>query len=74
MGRADIARFLIEKGARYDSFVAAMLGELATVEAILKSHPALISSAGPHGISLMRHAEAGGEASKAVLDLLKKLS
>lgn len=74
MGRADIARFLIEKGARYDIFVAAMLGELVTVEAILKSHPSLISSSGPHGITLIRHAEAGGEASKAVLDLIKKVS
>ncbi|MBX7134151.1 MAG: hypothetical protein K1X67_15875 [Fimbriimonadaceae bacterium] len=73
MGRADIARFLIEKGARYDIFVAAMLGELATVKEILGFHPGLLNSAGPHGISLIRHAEAGGEAAKEVLEYLKKL-
>lgn len=71
MGRADIATYLIEQGARYDVFVAAMLGELEVVQQLLARHPNLIKSAGPHGISLVRHAEAGGERAKAVLEFLK---
>lgn len=61
MGRADIADFLIGKGARADIFVYTMLGDKAIVEALIKRNPNLISSKGPHGISLLRHAEMGKE-------------
>ncbi len=73
MGRQDIAEFLISKGARSDLFVSAMLGQIAVVKAILEAHPNLKNSKGPHGISLMSHAEKGGERSKAVVEYLKSL-
>lgn len=73
MGRPDIASFLIEQGARYDLFVAAMLGRIEIVRAYLTANPALRSSKGPHGISLVRHAEAGGEPAKPVLEYLSSL-
>ncbi len=73
MGRADIARYLIDHGARYDLFVAAMLGELGTVKAILSTTPTLAHSAGPHGIPLIAHAKAGGDVSKPVVDYLESL-
>src|SRR4029078_829038 len=38
MGRADIARFLLDKGARIDIFAAAMLGDLAIVQATLTAY------------------------------------
>ncbi len=71
MGRADIATYLIDQGARYDVFVAAMLGELEVVQQLVARHPNLVKSAGPHGISLVRHAEAGGQRAKAVLEFLE---
>lgn len=61
MGRRDIAEHLIAQGARMDLFVAAMLGELPIVRAYLAAHPAMIGSKGPHGITLLAHAKAGGE-------------
>lgn len=73
MGRPDIANYLIEKGARFDIFVAAMLGRLEIVKATLTAFPALKDSAGPHGIPLIRHAEAGGKPAEAVLEYLKSL-
>ncbi|MGV3616401.1 MAG: ankyrin repeat domain-containing protein [Fimbriimonas sp.] len=73
MGRADIAKHLIEQGARYDIFVAAMLGQLDFVKAALLATPTLVDSKGPHGISLARHAEKGGEVAKPVLEYLTKL-
>ncbi len=73
MGRADIANYLIEKGARFDIFVAAMLGRLDVVKATLVAYPALKDSAGPHGISLLRHAEAGGKGAEPVLEYVKNL-
>jgi hypothetical protein len=73
MGRADIARFLIERGARMDLFVAAMLGELGIVKAILTAYPALAQSRGPHGITLMKHATVGGKAAEGVVAYLESL-
>ena len=73
MGRADIAEFLIARGSRFDIFVAAMLGRSEIVKAQLNAYPNLAQSKGPHGISLITHAEKGGERAKAVLDYLKSL-
>ncbi|GCE22537.1 ankyrin repeat domain-containing protein [Dictyobacter kobayashii] len=74
MGRKDIALFLIENGARTDIFSAAMLGQLDTVQSILTAYPHLLHSKGPHGISLITHAQAGGEEASAVLHYLETLS
>jgi hypothetical protein len=73
MGNRDIAEFLIGQGARLDVFVAAMLGRLDIVKALLTAWPNLLQSKGPHGIPLLRHARAGGENAKAVVDYLESL-
>ena len=70
MGRRDIAELLLAHGARLDLFVAAMLGEVEIVRAILDAHPEMRDSKGPHGIPLAAHAEAGGDQARAVLELL----
>jgi len=70
MGRRDIAEFLLGEGARIDIYVAAMLGDVATVQAILEAHPEARDAPGPHGIPLRAHTEAGGEHARAVLALL----
>lgn len=71
MGRSDIAEFLITKGTRMDIFCAAMLGRLEIVEAITKAYPSLIESKGPHGITLLLHAQKGGEKAASVVEYLK---
>ncbi len=73
MGRRDIAEYLIGKGGRYDLFVAAMLGQLDVVKGVLSANPSLKSSLGPHGISLTRHAEKGGDQAAAVLEYLRSI-
>lgn len=59
MGRPDIANYLLEHGARMDLFAAAMLGKLAVVRAAVEAYPEIVKIPGPHGIPLLRHAEAG---------------
>jgi hypothetical protein len=71
VGRRDIAEFLLANGARKDVFAAAMLGEVEVVRAMLEVQPGLREARGPHGISLVAHAEAGGEQARGVLDLLQ---
>ena len=73
MGRKDIANFLLEHGARLDLFAATMLGKLEIVKAALEAYPDSIKTPGPHGISLIAHAEAGGEEAKAVFEYLRTI-
>jgi hypothetical protein len=71
VGRRDIALLLLENGARMDIFSAAMLGHLEIVRATLGSFPDARKWLGPHGIPLIKHAEAGGSKSAPVADFLR---
>ena len=73
MGRADIARFLLNNGARIDLFAAAMLGDLSVIQAALAAYPNALHVPGPHGIPLIAHAKAGGAAAEPVLAYLQSL-
>jgi hypothetical protein len=73
MGRRDIAQHLLEHGARMDIFAAAMLGHLDIVTATIQAFPQASRWRGPHGITLLKHAEAGGAAAAPVADYLRSL-
>lgn len=73
MGRRDIAEYLLANGARIDVFVAAMLGKLEIVKAAVIAFPDTPKIKGPHGIPLIKHAEAGGEQAAAVKAYLESL-
>lgn len=74
MGNKKIANYLLEHSARLDVFAAAMLGRLEVVKAALTAYPDAVKTPGPHGISLIAHAEAGGDEAKSVLDYLNSLA
>ena len=67
LGLKDIASYLIEKGARPNIFVLTMLGKTKEVKTLLKSYPELLNSKGPHGFTLLHHAQKGGDDSKTLL-------
>ena len=73
MGRKDIVKFLLSKGARMDLFCAAMMGQLDVVKSMLTLEPALIDARGPHGFNLHFHAQVGQEDAKPVLDYLQSI-
>ena len=60
VGRRDIALYLMDKGARPTLFTFAMLGAHDVVQAAVAAAPGIQRTAGPHGISLLDHAHAGG--------------
>lgn len=72
MGRADIVRHLLANGARVDSFSAAMLGDAATIQALVTLEPAIANTKGPHGLPLMFYIGYGGSVAmaEAVVPLL----
>jgi hypothetical protein len=69
MGNKPIAEFLLSKGARMDVFAATTLGKIEIVKAFLADDPKVVSLKGPHGIPLIRHAQAGKQ--EALVELLR---
>jgi hypothetical protein len=73
MGNRPIAEYLISKGARPSLFSSAMLGHLEVIKAFVAAQPGVQRIRGPHSISLLAHAKAGGQASRPVFDFLQSL-
>ena len=73
MGNRPIAEYLLLKGARPSLFSAAMLGQLEVVKAFVAAQPGVQRIRGPHSISLLAHAKAGGETARPLLEFLQAL-
>jgi hypothetical protein len=73
VGNKEIANYLLSKGARYNIYLAAMLGHLDTVKQVLTFNPGLLNSKGPHGFTMLHHAQRGGEEAKPVVAYLESL-
>lgn len=73
MGNRAIAEYLISKGARPSLFSAAMLGQLEVVKAFVAAQSDVQRIRGPHSISLLAHAKAGGERARPVFEYLQAL-
>jgi hypothetical protein len=73
VGNRPIADYLIANGARPTIYTAAMMGQLAIVKAWVELMPGVQRNRGPHGITLLAHAKAGGAAAAEVLKYLESL-
>jgi hypothetical protein len=73
MGNRPIAEYLLSKGARPSIFSAAMLGQFDVVKSFITTQSGLQHTRGPHSISLLAHAKAGGPAASHVYDYLVSL-
>ncbi len=73
VGNREIAELLIANGAHPSIFSAAMLGQLDVVKAFVAASPGIQKTRGPHSISLMRHALAGGPRAQSVVEYLKTI-
>jgi len=73
MGNRPIAEYLISRGAQPSLFSAAVLGHVEVVKAMIAASPGAQHIRGPHGISLLAHAKAGGEQARSVFEYLKAL-
>ena len=72
VGNKDIANYLIGAGARTSLFVFAMLGKTAIVKSWLEAFPEYLNARGPHGFTLLHHAQRGGEDAKEILSYLQQ--
>jgi hypothetical protein len=73
VGNRPIAEYLIANGARPTIYTAAMMGQLPIVKGWVESVPGVQRNRGPHGITLLAHARAGGAAAADVLKYLESL-
>jgi len=73
VGNREIAELLLANGAHPTIFSAAMLGQLEVVKAFVAAAPGVQRTRGPHSISLLTHAVAGGTRARAVADYLGAL-
>jgi hypothetical protein len=73
VGNKPIAEFLLANGARPTIFSAAMMGQLDVVKAFIAARPGVEKMHGPHGITLMAHAKAGGPDAAPVVQYLAAL-
>ena len=73
VGRRPIAEYLLSKGARLDIFAATMLGMTDAVKAMVATQPGIQKTWGPHCITLLAHAKAGGPQAAATLAYLESL-
>jgi hypothetical protein len=73
MGNRPIAEFLLNNGAHPSIFSATMLGQLDVVKAFIAAQPGIQRTPGPHSISLLAHAKAGGPSARAVFEFLQSL-
>jgi hypothetical protein len=73
VGNKEIAAYLLGKGARYNIYLACMLGHTDVVKQVLTFNPGLLNSKGAHGFTMLHHAQRGGEDSKAIAEYLQTL-
>ena len=72
VGNKEIAKFLINEGARANIFVMTMLGKTNLVKPVLDEFPRLLNAKGPHGFTLLHHAQKGGKDAEELLSYLQE--
>ena len=72
-GRREIAEVLLAHGARPTIFSTAMMGQLDVVKTFIAARPGVQRTLGPHGLTLLSHARAGGADAAAVVAYLESV-
>ena len=70
-GNKEIAQYLIDMGARTNLYVLTMLGKTQLVKSYLEMFPQYLTARGPHGLTLLHHAQKGGVEAKELADFLQ---
>ncbi|PKA83926.1 hypothetical protein ATE92_2095 [Ulvibacter sp. MAR_2010_11] len=73
VGHKELAQYLIDKGAQTNIFTAALFGRMDIIKPMLEAFPATLHAKGPHGFTLLHHAQKGGDEAEAVVEYLQSL-
>jgi hypothetical protein len=73
VGYKELAQFLIDQGAQANIFTAALFGRIEVLRPMLDFFPSALYALGPHGFTLLHHAERGGDEALEVKEYLLRL-
>jgi hypothetical protein len=73
VGNKPIVEFLIANGARPTIFTAVMMGQLSVVKTMFEAWPGYQRTRGPHGLTMVAHARAGGDGNAEMVKYLESL-
>ncbi|WP_298542156.1 ankyrin repeat domain-containing protein [uncultured Aquimarina sp.] len=70
VGHKELAKYLIDRGAQANIFTAALFGRIDIIKSMLDYFPNTLHAKGPHGFTLLHHAQRGGDDAKEVEEYL----
>lgn len=70
VGYKELAQFFLDNGAQANIFTAALFGRMDIIKPMLDFSPSLLNARGPHGFTLLHHAEKGKDKAIEVKDYL----
>ena len=73
VGFKEMAQFLVDKGAQVNIFTATLFGKLDILKLYLTAFPTALHAKGPHGYTLLDHANQGGDEALEVKEYLVAL-
>ena len=71
VGNKELVSYFLSKGAQANIFTMALFGMLEPLKTLMEFSPPSLYAKGPHGFTLLHHAERGGDPSLEVVDYLK---
>ncbi|NND51899.1 MAG: ankyrin repeat domain-containing protein [Flavobacteriaceae bacterium] len=73
VGYKELAQYFLDHGAQANIFTAALFGRIDIVKPMIEFSPSILNARGPHGFTLLHHAEKGKEEAEAVKEYLLSL-
>ena len=73
VGHKELVNYFLNHGAQANIFTMTLFGQLDILKSMLKFNPKLLNSKGPHGYTLLHHAEKGGEEALETREYLMSL-
>jgi ankyrin repeat protein len=73
VGYKELAQYFLNHGAQANIFTAALFGRMDIIKPMLDFSPSLLHARGPHGFTLLHHAQKGEDDALEVKDYLLKL-
>lgn len=70
VGHKALVQFLLDHGAQANVFTAALFGRMDILKPMIEFSPKTLFAKGPHGFTLLHHAEKGGDDALEVKDYL----
>ena len=73
VGNKEVAQYLLDRGGQANIFTAALFGKMNILKSMINFMPRLLYAKGPHGFTLLHHANKGGEDALEAKDFLDSL-